>query len=291
VALHDAERLASVTLEASARATIAPPAPATVGVSVKNTPGVVIRGLRFTTRRDQHAVLVAGPTGVLLDDLVLEQPAEAEWAAVLVAFGAGPALGHPVRVRNSTFRAAKLGVVIGGNGEPVTGVSVEGNRFLRGEHQVVVCQAADDVSICGNVFCRGVAVSVDLPPTSRRLRIGNNTCWLTPKWLNVLNPNLPGEVEVYNNLILGADDLEAAGVELGELVRQWSFHHNRWEPGPRSNPARVAAVAELETRIDLISRDPDDPAFLRPPAGSPLGTLGAGGDLPKYVGALAPAPR
>jgi hypothetical protein len=291
VRLDDPDRLASVTLEAVARATVAAPATAAAAVAVKNTPGVVVRGLRITTQRNQHAVTVAGPTGALLDDLVIDQPEDAEWAGAVIAWGAGPALGQPVRVRNSTFRTAKLGVVIGGNGGAVSGVEVDGNRFLRGSFQVVVCQAADDVAVRGNVFCRGVALSIDLPATSRGLRVGNNTFWLTPKWLSVLNPNLPGEVEVYNNLILGADDVEAAGVEAGDLPRHWSFHHNRWEPGPRTNRERAGAVAEVEGRIDLLNRDPEAPSFLRPPAGSPLGAQGAGGELPKYVGALPPADR
>jgi hypothetical protein len=39
---------------------------------------------------------------------------------------------------------------------------------------------------------------------------------------------------------------------------------------------------------DGLSHDPNDPAFLRPAADSPLASEGAGGDLPTYVGAVPP---
>ena len=44
----------------------------------------------------------------------------------------------------------------------------------------------------------------------------------------------------------------------------------------------------LEERIEVKSRLPSDPDFLKLPADSPLATAGIGGDLPSYVGAVPP---
>jgi len=284
-------RLASVTLEAAARATLAPER-VEYAVTIKNTPGVVLRGFRFESPADQIAVVVLGPTGALLEDLTFDQPPHATPAAVYVCQGAGPALGQPNRIRNSTFRCGKRAVVVDGNAGAVGGVEVAGNRFLRGEVHVVVCRAVEDVSIRDNLFCRGDAVAFDLDPPSKNVRVSNNTCWLTPRWLRVLSRGFPNDVSVFNNLVLEADAVELpAGVDAPDLARAWSIHHNRWEPTPRTDHARAGAVAEVVGPVDLISRDEDDPNFLRPPPGSPLGSGGAGGELPAHVGAVPPAGR
>src|SRR3989442_11117354 len=51
-------------------------------------------------------------------------------------------------------------------------------------------------------------------------------------------------------------------------------------------------LAPADTRrdkIDGLSRDPREPAFLKPAKDSPLATAGMGGDLlPSWVGAVAP---
>ena len=44
-----------------------------------------------------------------------------------------------------------------------------------------------------------------------------------------------------------------------------------------------------QERIDVLSRVPGQPNFLRPDPKSPLATGGAGGELPSYVGAVPPA--
>ncbi|HYT91428.1 MAG TPA: hypothetical protein VEL76_22130 [Gemmataceae bacterium] len=45
----------------------------------------------------------------------------------------------------------------------------------------------------------------------------------------------------------------------------------------------------LADKIDVLSRNPEEPAkFLRPAKNSPLASKGAGGDLPSYVGAVPP---
>ncbi len=74
--------------------------------------------------------------------------------------------------------------------------------------------------------------------------------------------------------------------------RKWHFSHN-WRESAKDVPGGKGWVPPtakdvLKERIELLSLDPNDPNFLRPPAGSPLATAGAGGDLPGYVGAVPP---
>jgi hypothetical protein len=82
-----------------------------------------------------------------------------------------------------------------------------------------------------------------------------------------------------------------------QLVREhWSMHHNWRETPDLTGGDNVVAKAWIapgkdDVRLDqiaLLTRDPDHADYLRPAAVSPLATKGAGGDLPSYIGAVAP---
>src|SRR5262249_6568847 len=104
-------------------------------------------------------------------------------------------------------------------------------------------------------------------------------------------------VLVFNNLILGADTVgflggdpaEPASARAVKTARLWSFQNNWWELGPKTDVEVARQVATMTKEVPLLSRDPPLPDLLRPPAGSPLGNAGAGGDMPAHVGALRPA--
>ena len=65
----------------------------------------------------------------------------------------------------------------------------------------------------------------------------------------------------------------------------WRFAGNVAE---REGPESPRAAGH--PRLDVLSRDPSDPRFLRPAAGSLLATAGLGGEWPSYVGVCAPTP-
>ncbi len=69
----------------------------------------------------------------------------------------------------------------------------------------------------------------------------------------------------------------------------WSFSHNLWEPDAAGTAVIAPAVAQVAAELQFVSRDMTQPDFLRPTADSQAAHTGAGGDLPDYIGALAPA--
>jgi hypothetical protein len=116
-------------------------------------------------------------------------------------------------------------------------------------------------------------------------------------------------VVVRNNLFLAREGLPDAGFlrpspadsNSGEpadgerLLERWTLGHNRRESrvrekGEGMTRALIPPAPEdrLEASIPLLSRDSTSSDYLRPAADSPLATAGAGGDLPAYVGAVAP---
>jgi hypothetical protein len=112
-----------------------------------------------------------------------------------------------------------------------------------------------------------------------------NGCWLDlgqSRWQD-------SRLQVRNNLIVGAKRLPAGAASLAEAAGNWTFSHNLWEPAADADAATVAAVARPARGLPFVSRDPAQADFLRPTAESPAAIAGAGGTLPSYVGALAPA--
>src|SRR5262249_1983612 len=113
----------------------------------------------------------------------------------------------------------------------------------------------------------------------------------------------PGQVELRNNLLFGADltdialfhastsDIEPADVK--HLGTVWDFECN-WRDlagASSGNAAPLAARDRNVANVILLSRDSTNRNFLRPPSGSALASSGAGKDdpsLPEYVGAVPP---
>jgi hypothetical protein len=148
-------------------------------------------------------------------------------------------------------------------------------------------QSLGDVRVRGNVFVdgHGVFASLEVPDGSHDIRLANNTFFNTSLWLD-LRGSSPSQqnVAISNNLILGSDHVEAADLD-SFFVAGWSFDHN-WCETAADNADEATSVAVRKTSIDLISRDPASPDFLRPQHDSALSTSGTGGELPKYIGAL-----
>ena len=143
--------------------------------------------------------------------------------------------------------------------------------------------AVRDVRVTGNLFLqgkRGVNLVLNRPGQSEHLAITHNTFFATAEWLNLAETDPDqSDVTVANNLILQADALPLSGQDLPRVAGLW-FRNNWWEPGPKADPTRVRVVADLRPEVKLLSRDPADPNFLRPAAG----TMPA-----DHVGALPPA--
>jgi len=289
VVLDNPAAWGGVTIEAQGSATIAPPPGEGVGVQIAGTPQVTVRGLRFHLGRNQHALRIVGDAaGVTLEKLTIVQPTDSAFAAIHAAGDAHGTPEQPIRIRQCRLRSGGMGVVIGG--EAVAHVSVEDNYFeSAAAMNVLVGKTAQGIAITGNVFLeQGVAFTLSERQSSRSIRVGNNTFWRVPHWLDLSGTELVDDVVICNNLVLGSEGINAR-VPLEELAKQWSFRNNWWEPGPGTDVQGARLVAELHAKVDLVSREPGAAGFLRPPAGSPLTSAGAGGEFPAHIGAFPAA--
>ena len=118
----------------------------------------------------------------------------------------------------------------------------------------------------------------------RAITIANNSFYRATNWL--VASNASGDVEgvvVVNNALFEPGGLDAPGDDLAALAAAgWRFAGNVAE---REGPE--CPLAAGHRRLDVLSRDPSDPRFLRPAAGSLLATAGLGGEWPSYAGACA----
>jgi tRNA A-37 threonylcarbamoyl transferase component Bud32 len=291
VAIEDRTRMGGVTLVAERRATIAPLEGPYTAVSIRNTSGVTLKGFKVNPVAGQHGLMVLGKAdGVTLEDLVITQPPESEWANVYFAEGAHGSAERPLRMRNCLIRSGKFGTYLGGSAGGVSWVRLEDNRFLGPVTHVLVDQPAQDLSIERNIFCDGVGVELRPPgPGSGRIRVSNNTFFQTSRWLRLAGADVGEDLLVCNNLVLQAEALDLNGKGAAALIAGRAFRNNLWEAGPGTNAAVAGQFAKLVPQVEVLSRDPSHPGFLRPPAGSPLARGGAGGELPHHVGARPPA--
>jgi hypothetical protein len=293
VVLDRPERFRDVTLEAAQRAVLAVPPGATAALTLRDTPGVTLRGFQVRAPVNQHGQLVIGDADrVTVEDMDFRQPDESKWANVYLADGARGTPGGPLRLRRCTVHAGVMGVMVGGQRDGgAAHVEITANRFTGPGSQVVLMAPAEGVRVCDNLFLDGLGIDanpLNSPEPFKDVRIGNNTFFRTRTWLRRAGGPPTEDVVVYNNLILGAEQLACQDGPPAEAARKWSFHHNWWEPGPATDPETARRVTEVKPVVELASRVPADPDFLRPPPGSALLGSGAGGAFPKHVGALLP---
>jgi len=277
-------------LEAPDHATLELPDEGAVVVQIVNVPDVTLRSFQIKTATNQHGVVVCGAVGgLVIDDLRFSQAPEGRWAPLYLTNSAT----GPIEVRHCTFRCGQFGLVLGGApGAIISQVRVENNRFLAAETHLFLNQAVQDVSVKGNVFVKGVGVGVNLASgaNSRGVRVSNNTFLDSTWWLTFEGAEPPPESIVSNNLVLGADGVNLDVHAIDDILKNWTFRNNWWEPGPKTDELMAARFADVHRNVGLLSRDPDNPNFLRPEPGSPLGAAGDG--APAYVGAFPPlAPK
>lgn len=287
------EHFAGVSLISEAGATLSPPAAGAFAlVGIKNTRDVTVSGFRIRPAATQHGVAVLGHCpGTRLTSCHIATEAAEHYALMFVTEQAGGSAEHPIVIEDSTFVASGLGLIIQGEetGWAAQHIRVRANRFQGAGQHVQLNRSVQDIELTGNVFLHGTAVrcSLNAAPASDA-QLTNNTFWSNDCWLAV-GAALPAQTSlvVRNNLIVKAKCLQADDETLRVFTRSGSWSHNLWEPAA-GNDAAVTAVAQSASRLDFVSTDPVDADFARPTAGSPAATAGAGGELPRYVGAVPP---
>ncbi len=247
---------------------------------VKGVPGVTIRGFQIKSAQSQHcAVITGGVSGLVIEDVRFSQTPEMRWAPL---FFTG-AVNGPIGVRGCTFRGGQFGLVI--DAAPAIQIQIEDNRFLAAETHLFFMGAVKLVDVKGNIFVGGIGVGLNLAAGSgsQGMRISNNTFLDSSYWLTFEGADLPADGIVSDNLVLGAEGVNLAVHPVDDITNALTFRNNWWEPGPKTDEAAAARFAAVHRNVGLLSRDPDDPNFLRPGPDSPLG---AG---PSFVGAYPPA--
>jgi len=250
-------------------------------------PGVTVRGFRFQPLSEQHALWISGQSeGVSVQGVHSSKEESSQWSHVLLSDEAQGTASRPIEIRGSSFQGGTLGIILlGAKDRPLTSIQIEENQFQGPGMHLQLLQSLGDVRVRGNVFVggHGVFVSLEVPNGSHDILLANNTFFNTTPWLD-LRGSRPSQrnVAISNNLILGSDHVDAA--DLASFVDAWAFDHN-WCEAEADDAGEATSVAVRKKSLDLISRDPASPDFLRPRHDSPLSTSGAGGELPGYIGA------
>jgi hypothetical protein len=290
--IDEPTRLRDLTIESTQGASLESGAAEPL-VTIENTPGVVLRGLRIRTGARQHAASVHGACpGLTLEGLTLVQPAEATSGTVVLWPGTHGTAERPVLLRGLNVSCGTIGIVLVGTADqPVSWVRVEDCRIAGPGVHVAMEKCVADVAVVGNIFTgglAGVSIEVDQAGRARHLRVTHNTFFGTRAWLALEQCSLDQpDVRIANNLILRSREIRLTGQDLTAVAPVW-FHNNWWERSDGFNPVQAQQVAAVKDEVELVSRDPANSDFLRPVPGQlPPPEADAAGR--PYVGARSPA--
>jgi hypothetical protein len=320
--LSQNSRHADLTLESPRRATIRARAGVKNMIEIADVKGVTLRGFRLRQQvNGLTLVWVHGHCpGVLLERLDGDAAGTGAGCVEVGWIDLAPD-ESPIVVRHCHFRNGDPCVLLTGcDGyqipRQVVGVSVRENTIEGGTLGVRVLGKANRVQVVGNRVARGWYAGIQLEnlmPGAGDILIANNTVfdsqcafrlWDTaPKGKNIrLCNNLfigrPGgpDMQFWDN---GGQAQKARGFGDGKAVLDvWRMDHN-WrelnsDKGWGNGWIPLGAKDRWQSRLDVLSRKPDHPDFLRPAKDSLLTKGGAGAGenpesaLPPYVGAVPP---
>jgi hypothetical protein len=290
--IDEPTRLRDLTIEANQGAALESSAAEPV-VTIENTPGVVLRGLRIRTGERQHAASVHGACpGLTLERLTLVQPPEATSGTVALWPGTRGTPEQPVLLRGLDVSCGTIGIVlIGAADQPVSWVRVEDCRIAGPGVHLALEKRFADVAVVGNLFIggrAGVSLGVDQAGTAQRLVVAHNTFFGSHAWLALEHCSLDQpDLRIANNLILQSQEIRLTGQDLTPVAPRW-FHNNWWERSDGFNQGQAEQVAAVKDEVKLLSRDPASKDFLRPAPGQFPAPQAAAADRP-YVGARSPA--
>jgi hypothetical protein len=259
---------------------------------------------------------------VVLEDLQIQRASTMVRGIVLQEVTVSPS-EDPLVVEKCTIEAGNMcdaAIFVAGpvgQGELVPtsgGIAVRGNRVEEAARGIHMQGALANTHVTGNLVCncwqQGIGIE-DLPAGAAGVLIANNTVFSSGSAFRVWDDppyEQFGQVEFRNNLLVEASDgdfLFVRGANAPDrtqgvfpvdgsfLYDLWRFDHN-WRDlsGAEAYVRTPLAPGDKKLdKIDLLSRNPSSPDFLRPAEDSPLATQGAGNEdptLPKYVGALPP---
>jgi serine/threonine protein kinase len=296
VRIEEPDRFRGLTIAGGPGVVLTTPGRLNVVAKVADTADVTLRDLTILSGIEQFGLEVDGSAaGLRLANVAFrkvdQDPGADYWAHVWFSPGAHGTAAGPIRFRDCTFGPWPTGLVLQGDSHrTVAHVTIEACRFESRLRQLEIIRAAHDIRLVGNLFlsCRDAIVLDSLEPDlCRGITIANNSFYRSANWL--VAPNANREVEgvvAVNNALFEPGGLDTPGEVLAFLAAGgWRFAGNVAEQEGGEN-----TLAARHRRLDVVSRDPSDPRFLRPAAGSLLANSGLGGDWPAYVGACPPGP-
>ncbi len=290
--IDEPTRLHDLTIEANQGASLESSTAEAV-VTIRNTSGVVLRGLHIRTHEGQFATSVHGACpGLTLEKLSLVQPPAATHAALALWPGTHGTAEQPVLLRGLNVNGGTIGIaLVGVADQPVSWVRIEDCRIASTGVHIVMESRFADVAVVGNLFIqgrKGVSLGSVEAGRAKGLHVVHNTFFGTHAWLALSNCSLDqSELRIACNLILESQEI-LTGQDLTPVARRW-FHNNWWERSEGFNQDQAKQVAMVKDEVKLISRDSASDDFLRPAPGQfPTPEAGADAERP-YIGARSPA--
>lgn len=292
--IDDPARWRNITIDAPRHATLATDGATDTLLTLRDTPGVRLRGLKLKLVHNQHGIFLQGTCpGVSLDGLQLVQPPDSAFACVVLNEGVSGTEAKPIVLENMELHCGWMGVLIHGTAEkPAAWIVCRNNHFTGSDSsQIILDSTVRDLTITGNLFYSGVmgiSMKFEQPQQAQRLTIANNTFYDMKYWIGLAESSLDQtEIAIRRNLILQSQFAKFSPQELAQIAGTW-FHDNWWEAGADADRQQISQVAIVESSIHVLSRDPAHSDFLRPPSDSPLAAAGRK-DSPGWIGALKPA--
>jgi len=211
---------------------------------------------------------------------------------------------QPVSFRRSRFqRGPGKGycVSVESRDGSVMAVECEECRFRSKGSQFYLGLGTQRATLRRNLFLEGdTGVLLRFRPWkgSEQIDISNNTFLGVRYWLSWMDTTTdPGAAgggmgaRLANNLILGGTRTLGPDAQWESMLSTWTIQSNYWERDDATTPTadRGGRLALMFPSFDIPNRtDENAGSFLRPAAGSLLGSQGAGGDLPAFIGAKEP---
>jgi hypothetical protein len=273
--IADAQRLAGLRLEAIAGAVLR--APAASLLQIGDTPRVTVSGFEFVIEGPHYGIEITGA----VPDLAVRDcrltvsspdPTQDVRAAVYVHGGAAGSAGADIALERLHIRCGGVGIVLGSPSETQTvqNVRIHECTVLAPEQPgnfgipIVLQGTVRTIDIARNTLAFG-STGINLfflhPRAAQQVVIAHNTLHNQALAWGFAEASPEQDIRIVNNLVVTADGVGGDQLAVGEYLG-W-FEGNWWEPGLACRRDIVAQVAHIRERLPLVSRDPNDPGYLR----------------------------
>jgi hypothetical protein len=280
----------------------------TRGFSLVRAKGFRLSGLAYSFSFDRAtepkgaapaAVLAFSPQALVVEECAFFCKSDDDGVMALLTSGPGSEVTEPLVVRDCLFQASRLQVLMWA-GVPAPPVLVERNLFRERGSRIVISSHRQQVIryniLAGPAPVAGIHIaSHDKGESLDALEIYNNT--VPTSCINEIKVQGARTRLIIRNNILPAFAYEGPGEsDLPATITggEWHVDHNAYVFAPESGLNRTKLIfnrsADLPDPPTFLSKQPANANYLRIPANSTLATGGAGGDWPRYIGALTPGP-